>query len=144
MIDPEEYPLPQWQQDIIDQRYPKPKAPRKYKKRKKLGATGIYVITNTLHDKHYIGKSTAIETRWRQHKTVLRNNKSSCKEMQDDWNAHSQHFKMDVIRECSALELNKLEREIIHEYITADKILYNYIHVVEKQTKTIVNIKKEH
>ena len=39
---------------------------------------GIYKITNTKNEKSYIGQSTNIEERWKQHKQAIQTSDKSC------------------------------------------------------------------
>ena len=88
---------------------------------------GIYKITNTVNGKIYIGQSTNIETRWKQHKQHLRNNYHCNEHLQRAWNRYGENaFVFEVIAECTEDKLNELEAKFIEEYHGTDfKYGYN-------------------
>lgn len=50
--------------------------------------SGIYLITNTANEKVYIGQSSQLSVRWRQHKSDLKSNYHKNKYLQADYNLH--------------------------------------------------------
>lgn len=80
---------------------------------------GIYCITNILTQKKYIGKSTDVSRRWREHRSPSewrRNpNKSLYKGFEQDG---IENFDFQVLEECSKKDLNKREKYWIQYYNT--------------------------
>jgi group I intron endonuclease len=79
--------------------------------------TGIYKIRNIVNDKSYVGFSTEIEKRWRQHKADLRNDHHINILIQNAWNKYGEHaFEFIIVEETSELA----DREVywIHELDT--------------------------
>lgn len=79
--------------------------------------TGIYIITNEVNSKCYIGKSEiSIEGRWKDHINKLKSNKhinrnSKPDKLQKAWNKYGEdNFTFDILEECLPEECN--EREI--------------------------------
>lgn len=71
---------------------------------------GIYKISNDLNNKIYIGQSTHIENRWKQH-VYCALNPSRCN-MTIDFEMGKlgvSHFKIEVIEECQVKDLDKRE-----------------------------------
>ena len=78
---------------------------------------GIYIIKNIVNNKCYIGQSQNIETRIREHKYLLRNNKYGNLKIQNAWNKYGEdNFVFEVIEECSIDELDEKEIFYIQEY----------------------------
>ena len=80
---------------------------------------GIYMITNTITNKKYIGQSIDIEKRWRTHKK-----KSTWKSQPNNYLYRAMNkygidkFKFEILCECNEDELNDLEIEYIKQYDT--------------------------
>ncbi|MGN1124939.1 MAG: GIY-YIG nuclease family protein [Candidatus Gastranaerophilaceae bacterium] len=78
---------------------------------------GIYIIRNVVNNKCYIGQSQNIETRIREHKYLLRNNKYGNLKIQNAWNKYGEdNFVFEVIEECMIDELDELEIFYIKKY----------------------------
>ena len=79
--------------------------------------TGIYLITNTINGKYYVGQSIDIEKRWHNHKKDYYNpNSSSYKTYfyQALRKYGVKNFSFAVIEECKEEELNEKEIYWIH------------------------------
>ena len=78
---------------------------------------GIYKITNKINNKPYIGSSNNIKRRWRQHISLLNNNKHHSIKLQRAWNKYGQdNFKFEILEECEVEKLLYLEQFYIDKY----------------------------
>jgi len=92
---------------------------------------GIYKITNLISNKCYIGQSIHIEKRWQEHKQQANPINKSFDKTKHLYKAISKYgvdnFKFEIICECQAEKLNKLEQYYIKVYNSADPNFgYNY------------------
>lgn len=72
---------------------------------------GIYLISNLINNKVYVGQSVNIEKRWTQHKRELRNNIHGSKKLQNAWNKYGEeNFEFSIACECEEKQLNTLEQ----------------------------------
>ena len=72
---------------------------------------GIYLISNLINNKIYVGQSINIEKRWRQHKRELKNNIHENKKLQNAWNKYGEeNFEFSIACECEEKQLNTLEQ----------------------------------
>ena len=82
---------------------------------------GIYIITNTVNNKSYIGQSINIEKRWQQHKCS--------NERKPLYRAFKKHgldkFRFEILVECKQEELDQNEIQCIAEYGSYGKGGYN-------------------
>lgn len=63
--------------------------------------SGIYEIRNTVNGQRYIGQSSDIEKRWKQHLYRLNNKTSTNKKLQNAWDKYGRYaFSFSVIGEC--------------------------------------------
>lgn len=86
---------------------------------------GIYAIVNKTINKVYLGKSKHIEQRWKEHRANLNTNLHHNKELQEDWFKFGKdNFDFYILQECSEIEIDYLEKELISRY--REKNLYNY------------------
>lgn len=73
--------------------------------------TGIYIIKNTETEMFYIGASLDYYRRISFHKSMLRNNKHTNKELQNDWNQYGKEkFIFRFIEDCVECDLRIRER----------------------------------
>ena len=72
--------------------------------------SGIYVITNTINGRQYVGQSQNIFFRRKQHFVALKNGIHENKAMQQDWNINNRGFRWDVLEYCSIDQLNSREK----------------------------------
>ena len=62
---------------------------------------GIYKIESTYNGKIYIGCSTNIQIRWRNHKSLLKRNKHQNQHLQNHYNKYGiSDLKFDIIEDC--------------------------------------------
>jgi len=63
---------------------------------------GIYKIINTVNDKYYVGSSTNIERRWREHIKLLNHNRHHNEHLQHAWNKYGHDsFRFVIIQNTS-------------------------------------------
>jgi len=102
--------------------------------------SGIYAIEIPEFKCVYIGQSVNIQSRWSQHRHVLRKNKCEIKEMQKYWNSYSERFEFKILELTTEGMLEK-ERDFAQKYVEDGYTLFNnYFHV---QTKSML-ISDEH
>lgn len=70
---------------------------------------GIYKITNTKNEKSYIGQSTNIEERWKQHKQAIQTSDKSWYPLARKESDDVDDFTFEVLQQCKASELDELE-----------------------------------
>lgn len=93
---------------------------------------GIYIITNTINKKQYIGSSTDIRIRWGNHLKGLKNNKHKNIALQSDYNKYGKDaFIFEILDDkCDNLtrkQLRQLEDEYIDLLMTKN-LNFNKIH----------------
>lgn len=89
---------------------------------KNLEVSGIYIITNIINGKRYIGSSKSIRKRLWKHRSLLRHNKHENEHFQNAWNKYGEDkFVYSVLEECDIDCL--LDRE--QYYIDTLKPEYN-------------------
>jgi len=75
---------------------------------------GIYTIINTRNNKCYIGSSKNIESRFKAHKSRLRNNKHINYHLQNAWNKYGEDsFEFNVLYITSIEDLIKEEQKLL-------------------------------
>ncbi|MHC5718440.1 MAG: GIY-YIG nuclease family protein [Nostoc sp.] len=102
-----------------------------------MATKGIYLITNKLNGKVYVGASQNIESRWKTHKQNLNRNKHHSKLLQGAWNEHGEeNFEFTVIHKCE--NLRTAEQELLNKYQSFDpEHGYNMSNIsLISQTKT--------
>lgn len=63
---------------------------------------GVYIIACIVTDQLYVGSTSAIPERWRNHKSELRNGIHKNKHLQTAWDTHGEEaFVFDIIEECA-------------------------------------------
>lgn len=88
---------------------------------------GIYIITNILDNKKYVGSSKNIKKRWDGHKNSLRRNSHRNRHLQSAWNKYGEkNFVFSIIEQMS-LDLTKVE----YEKVETKWILYFKTHLSE-------------
>ena len=83
--------------------------------------TGIYLLRNEIDGKIYIGQSTNLSKRKRQHKNLLNNNKHFNEHLQKAYNKYGNVFKFEIIEYCSIDELDNREMYWINKFNTTNK-----------------------
>ena len=78
---------------------------------------GVYCIINKVNDKMYVGSSTNIKNRWREHKRALRNGCHVNPYLQKVWNKYGEEsFEFKVIAYTDPDEAIVLEQYILDNY----------------------------
>jgi group I intron endonuclease len=84
--------------------------------------SGIYIITNEVNKKVYIGQSKSVLQRIIDHKRQLSKNKHHLKDMQNDYTIYGKsNFSFKVLEYCSLPELDEKEIEYILKYNATNK-----------------------
>lgn len=89
---------------------------------------GIYVITNKINNKKYVGQSQDISSEWlKYHLRKLRKGKHHNIYLQNSWNKHGEiNFTHEILEICKVEELSKLEIYYIKELRTHHTLMgYN-------------------
>lgn len=99
-----------------------------YNDRTIYNGSGIYCIKNKINNKMYIGQSTQIERRLREHKSLLRNNHYNKRHLQYAWNKYGEeNFDFIILEKCKLEELDEREIYWINFYKTNIREYgYNY------------------
>ena len=89
---------------------------------------GIYIITNTITNKVYIGQSKNIKSRFYEHKYNLRKNRHTNSHLQNAFNIDGENaFEFAILEECSQELRNEREIYWIDYYKSTDSNFgYNY------------------
>jgi group I intron endonuclease len=88
--------------------------------------SGIYCIENKINGKRYIGESTDIEKRWKEHISKLNSGKHRNPYLQYSWNKYGgDSFRFFIIEECKEENLNSNEKLFIKEFSTMIPNGYN-------------------
>lgn len=73
--------------------------------------SGIYIITNKITNKHYIGQAVFLKRRLRDHRYSLRGNRHHNFYLQSSWNKHGEEaFSFEILELCPVEDL--VAREI--------------------------------
>jgi group I intron endonuclease len=85
---------------------------------------GLYAIINTQNRMAYVGSTTSIKRRIKEHRVGLKANKHHCSYLQRSWNKYgSQSFEIKTIAFCNSLsEARDLEQSFLECFINS---LYN-------------------
>lgn len=87
---------------------------------------GIYQIINNINQKCYIGQSTDIIARWRNHLWNVKNGTKTHAELYQAMSDYgSENFELIVLEECNEEELNDKKWEYIRKY-KSNEIEYGY------------------
>lgn len=88
--------------------------------------SGIYLITNTVTDKKYVGQSYDVERRIRTHKNKLREGTHNNSHLQSAWNLYGEYaFSFTVVEYCPISDLNDKEVFWIKHFNTFSPKGYN-------------------
>ena len=89
--------------------------------------SGIYLITNTVTKKVYVGSSVDIKARWKEHLSSLRKGRHHSVKLQRSWDKHGEDiFKFEVIEPVeNVLHLVAIEQTFIDYHKAATIAGYN-------------------
>ena len=78
--------------------------------------SGIYKIVNKINNKYYIGSSkNIIQSRWKHHKTILKNKNHFNHHLQSSWNKYgSDNFEFVIIETASKEKLMEVEQKYLN------------------------------
>lgn len=84
--------------------------------------SGVYVITNTVDGKCYVGVSRDIDSRWYAHRNDLKRGKHCSVRLQQAWNEHGESaFTFAVLEECDWSEFSQKEPMYIKSFRANDR-----------------------
>lgn len=76
--------------------------------------SGIYLITNQVNQKKYIGSAICLKDRFSAHKSALKYKRHENPRLQNSWNKHGkENFKFEVLVHCPKEYLIKMEQWFI-------------------------------
>lgn len=91
---------------------------------------GIYVITNTVMDRHYIGATcNSVERRWASHWSILQKQTHYARQLQADWIELGEvAFTLRTLESPATFEeLRGAEKRWIDRYLAEGRYLYNTV-----------------
>ena len=84
---------------------------------KNLEISGVYIITNSINGRRYIGSSNNIRKRLWKHRSLLRHNKHENPHLQNAWNKYGEdNFVYSILEECDVSILLEREQYYIDKY----------------------------
>lgn len=103
---------------------------------------GIYLITNRINNKKYVGQSINITQRWRSHRTNYHTGDTYLYRAIRKYGLES--FSFEVITECAAESLDELEKYWIKQYNSNDpEYGYNLTEGGDSLAETLTKITDE-
>lgn len=107
----------------------------------KLNFCGVYMITNYVNSKRYIGSSIHIGQRLWEHRSHLRHNKHDNSHLQKAWNKYGEdNFNYSILEKCSPED--RFARE--QYYVNLLKPEYNICIDIVENPPTTLETKKKH
>lgn len=92
-----------------------------------MAESGVYCIRNEIDGKCYVGKSTNIPKRWKEHKALLRKGHHHNKHLQCAWNCYGEDsFNFMVLEYANPEELGELEIAYISKHKAFGENGYNF------------------
>ena len=91
---------------------------------------GIYLITNLINNKKYVGQSLNIQKRWNQHRSAAFNpkNKSYNYPLYQAFRKYGiDNFSFEILEECNFADLNNKEEYYVKFYNTLSNQGYNQV-----------------
>lgn len=98
---------------------------------------GIYLITNLINNKKYVGQSLNIQKRWNQHRSAAFNpkNKSYNYPLYQAFRKYGiDNFSFEILEECNFADLNNKEEYYVKFYNTLSNQGYNQVLVGQAGT----------
>lgn len=98
---------------------------------------GVYIITNKVNKKVYIGKASSLFNRLTAHRNKLNNNNHPNKYLQSDWNKYKEeNFSFGILHVCDKELISKIEAEEINNHKSDIREFgYNILHGSENPTE---------
>jgi group I intron endonuclease len=96
---------------------------------------GIYCIRNVVNKKVYVGSSVNIDSRWSNHRTLLKTGKHRNQYLQRAWDKYGeQNFEFKVLQECGVDDLPTLEVEWMNFFSSCKRSSgYNLVKVTDRK-----------
>ena len=101
--------------------------------------SGIYIITNKLNNKVYIGKSFNANRRILSHIALLKRNVHPNKHLQNSWNNNTEIFTFSVLENCDKKCLSEREFFWINKYNACDRNKGYNLELPDPNDKKIVS-----
>jgi group I intron endonuclease len=98
--------------------------------------SGIYIISNIINNKVYVGSAVNIDKRTSQHFSNLKHNRHDNIHLQRSWNKHGKEaFKFEIIFYCLKEDLIENEQLVIDSYreVIGWKNMYNIAPIAGSQ-----------
>jgi group I intron endonuclease len=77
--------------------------------------SGIYKIVNKVNGKYYVGSSTNIKIRWKNHIKELNKNRHKNPHLQSAWNKYGMdNFEFNIVELCSLEDLINIEQKYLN------------------------------
>jgi group I intron endonuclease len=97
--------------------------------------TGVYRITNTMNGRFYVGSSSNLVRRKRDHFNLLRQNRHSNPHLQSAWNKYGESaFVFEVLLECPLEQMIIVEQWLLNTYVNVE-LCYNIAKYTDNPTR---------
>lgn len=84
--------------------------------------SGIYIITNKINNKSYVGQTNRLHRRLEEHRKALLGNRHHNRHLQSSWNKYGEDaFSFEVLFRCEEDKLNEMEQYAIFSLMTYDE-----------------------
>ena len=87
----------------------------------------VYAIRHNKTNRVYVGSSSRVDIRFKEHMTALRNGRHSVEDMQADFDKYGEDYSFTVVDEIATYEERQKEYDWMKKYHSYDKQFgYNY------------------